>query len=80
MEAVSLNSACIYGEPKHIIFNNFKGILSSKQPQTITTVQNYYGIIMSTHPPFSTKGNKTVLLSFKADKSVRGFLQQARHT
>ena len=37
-----------YGKPKNIIiFNNFKGIVSSKQPQTVTTIQNYYAIVMS---------------------------------
>ena len=48
LEVLSLNSACIYGKPKNIIiFSNFKGILSSKQPQTVTTIQNYYGIVIS---------------------------------
>lgn len=48
LQVLSLNSACIYGKPKNIsIFKNFKGIVSSKQPQTVTTIQNYYGIIMS---------------------------------
>ena len=36
-----------YGKPKNIIiFNNFKGIVSSKQPQTVTTIQNYYALLL----------------------------------
>lgn len=44
LEVLSLNSACIYGKPKNIIIFS---ILSSKQPQTVTTIQNYYGIVIS---------------------------------
>ena len=44
LEVLSLNSACIYGKPKNIIIFS---ILSSKQPQTVTTIQNYYSTVIS---------------------------------
>lgn len=62
-----------YWEPTHIItFNNFKGILSSKQPQTVTIVQNYYGMLCPHILLFLLREMKQCCCHLSADRVWEG--------